>query len=115
VWWIETELLRDIGIALIAYGLVAIAGAWLAGPTRWATAFRRWLAPWFREQPVLVFAAVAFVYLLVILWGPTAASRQLIGILVLGALIMFGVELLRRQTLEEFPATTAVPPPATEG
>jgi hypothetical protein len=115
VWWIETELLRDIGIALIAYGLVAIAGAWLAGPTRWATAFRRWLAPWFREQPVLVFAAVAFVYLLVILWGPTAASRQLIGILVLGVLIMFGVEMLRRQTLEEFPATTTALPPATEG
>jgi hypothetical protein len=115
VWWIETELLRDIGIALIAYGAITVAGAWLAGPARWATAFRRWLAPWFREQPVLVFATVAFVYLLVILWGPTAASRQLIGILVLGALIMFGVELLRRQTLEEFPATTAVPPPATEG
>jgi hypothetical protein len=110
VWWIETELLRDIGIALIAYGLVAIAGAWLAGPTRWATAFRRWLAPWFREQPVLVFAAVAFVYLLVILWGPTAASRQLIGILVLGVLIMFGVEMLRRQTLEEFPATKVATP-----
>jgi hypothetical protein len=110
VWWIETELLRDIGIALIAYGLVAVAGAWLAGPTRWATAFRRWLAPWFREQPVLVFAAVAFVYLLVILWGPTAASRQLIGILVLGVLIMFGVEMLRRQTLEEFPATKVATP-----
>jgi hypothetical protein len=51
----------------------------------------------------------------VILWGPTAASRQLIGILVLGVLIMFGVEMLRRQTLEEFPATTTALPPATEG
>jgi hypothetical protein len=112
-WWIETQLLRDIGIALIAYGLVALIGAWLAGPTRWATAVRRWLAPRFREQPLLVFGVVAFLYLLVILWGPTTASRQLLGILVFGVLLFFGVEVLRRQTLHEFPAERGVPPPAT--
>jgi hypothetical protein len=111
-WYIETQLLRDIAIALIAYGAVALFGAWLAGPTRWATASRRWLAPWFRDQPLLVFGAVAFLYLLVILWGPTNASRQLLGILVLGVLVFFGVEMLRRQTLQEFPAERSLPPPA---
>jgi hypothetical protein len=111
-WYIETQLLRDIAIALIAYGAVALFGAWLAGPTRWATASRRWLAPRFRDQPLLVFGAVAFIYLLVILWGPTTASRQLLGILVLGVLVFFGVEMLRRQTLQEFPAERSLPPPA---
>jgi hypothetical protein len=112
VWAIETELLRDIGIALLAYGVVGLFAAWLAGPTRWATSFRRWLAPRFREQPLIVFGAVAFLYLLVLLWGPTASTRQLLGILLLGALIMFGVEMLRRQTLEEFPAARTALPPA---
>jgi hypothetical protein len=111
-WWIETALLRDIGIALIAYGLVTLVGAWLAGPTRWATAARRWLAPRFRDQPLLVFGAVAFLYLLVLLWGPTTASRQLLGILVFGVLLFFGVEMLRRQTLKEFPGEQSLPPPA---
>lgn len=114
VWAIETSLLRDIGIALVIYGTVALVGAWLAGPTSWATSARRRLAPAFREQPLAVFGVVVLAYLLVILWGPTAASRQLLGILVLGALILIGVEMLRRRTLAEFPAEKIVtPPPAT--
>lgn len=104
VWAISTELLFDIGIALIAYGIIGLVGAWLAGPSGWAAGIRRRLAPTFRDQPGVVFAVVGFVYLLVILWGPTGATRQLLGIVILGGLIMFGVEVLRRQTLEEFPA-----------
>jgi hypothetical protein len=77
-WLIGTSLLRDIAVALIAYGAVVLAGAWLAGPTRWATGARRWLAPRFRDQPAAVFGVVVFVFVLVILWGPTAASRQLL-------------------------------------
>jgi hypothetical protein len=104
VWAISTELLLDIGIALIAYGIIGLIGAWLAGPSGWAVGIRRRLAPTFRDQPGVVFAVVGFAYLLVILWGPTGATRQLLGIVILGGLIMFGVEILRRQTLEEFPA-----------
>jgi len=104
VWAISTELLLDIGIALIAYGIIGLVGAWLAGPSGWAVGIRRRLAPTFQDQPGVVFAVVGFVYLLVILWGPTGATRQLLGIVILGGLIMFGVEVLRRQTVEEFPA-----------
>ena len=45
-------------------------------------------------------------YLLIILWGPTHALRTLWGILLLGALIAVGFELIRRQTIREFPDAT---------
>jgi hypothetical protein len=105
VWAIGTELLFDAGIALIAYGIVGLVGAWLAGPSETAVGLRGRLAPHFRDQAVETFAVVAFAYLLLILWGPTAATRQLLGIVLLGVVIMAGVAVLRRQTLAEFPAT----------
>ncbi len=103
-WVIGTELLRGVAFALIGYGVVVLVGTWLAGPTRPAVAARRWLAPAFRDQPWLVFGAVAVAYLLVIAWGPTVATRQLLGIVLLAILLFFGIAMLRRQTLEEFPA-----------
>jgi hypothetical protein len=39
----------------------------------------------------------------VIAFGPAAGSRRLLGIVVLAALVGFGLELWRRQTLREFP------------
>jgi hypothetical protein len=104
-WLIGTELLRTIAIAITIYGLIALIGAWLAGPTRPAVAARRWLAPHFRDQRWLMYGIVAGAFLLVIAWGPTGATREWLGILILAALLGFGVEVLRRQTLAEFPAT----------
>lgn len=104
-WLIGTDLLRALAVALIAYGLLALIGAWLAGPTRPAVAVRRRLAPSFRDQPWLVFGLVGFAFLLLIAWGPTPATRQILGILFLGGLLFFGVAMLRRQTLAEFPAS----------
>lgn len=112
-WLIASNLLQDQASLLIAYGIVAVVGAWLAGPHRWAVSFRRLLTPTFRYRPALAFAAVFLLYLLVILWGPTGESRRLIAILILGALIGLGVEALRRQTLREFPATPGTPASAT--
>jgi hypothetical protein len=111
VWQIVTSELRDIGIALIVYGLVAVAGSILAGPSRVGVTVRRWLAPGFRRSVVAVYAVVVAILLILVAWAPLAEDRQLIGTLVLFALILWGVELLRRQTLREFPATKAVSPP----
>ena len=112
IWQIVTSELRDIGIALVVYGLVAIAGAVLAGPNRVGTTVRRWLAPGFRRNVVVVYAVVVAILLILVAWAPLAQDRRLLGSLVLFALILWGVELLRRQSLREFPGTTAVDPPA---
>ena len=102
-WEIVTQMLRDIAVAVVAYGLLIVAAAWLAGSTRLAVGTRHALAPVLRHEPGMVYGAVGFVYLLVLLWGPTPATREAWGIIVFALLIVLGVELLRRQTGGEFP------------
>jgi len=103
VWTIGTSLLYSIAVALLAYGLVLVAAAWLAGDTRPAVAVRQWLAPTLRERPAAAYGAVFGVLLLVIVWGPTAATRQIAYIVLFVVLLVLGVEALRRQTAREFP------------
>jgi hypothetical protein len=101
VWLIGTSLLSDIAWNGIAYGLVAVAAAWLAGPTRPATWIRRRLAPTFRDQPYVPFVIAGVLYLLLLLWGPTRAQREWIWILVLAAILALGTEMYRRITIAE--------------
>ncbi len=108
-WGIGTELLLNVAYALILYGVVGLFGAWLAGPTRWAVAARRRLAPVFEDQAWLVYGAVAVLFLLLLAWGPTQATREWWGVLLLGGLLFFGVAMLHRETVREFPAQTPRP------
>ena len=110
---ISTSILGQIGRATLAYGIIIVLGAVLAGPTRWATAARRFMSPVLNDRPGMAWGAAAFVFLLLVLWGPTHALRTWWGILLLGALLALGVELLRRQTQREFPHAAA--PPAAAG
>jgi hypothetical protein len=105
-WTIGTALLREVAIAIILYGAIGLFAAWVAGPTRLAVAARGRLAPAFRDQPWVVYSVIAFLFLLVIAWGPTPATREWWGILLLGGLVFFGVAMLQRQTVNEFPAAT---------
>ena len=118
MWLIGTAVLGQIGAACVLYGVIAALAAVFAGPTRGATALRRRLAPFLNEQPGFVWAAVVFIFLLAIFWGGTHALRTWWGILLLGGLIALGVVALRRQTLQEFPATAPAPadgaPPAND-
>jgi hypothetical protein len=83
--------------------VIIVAAAWLAGATQTAYGARQALAPALRYQLGAVYGAVAFVYLLVLLWGPTPATRQPIGIIGIALLVVLGVEVLRRQVAREFP------------
>ena len=108
-WGIATELLRNVAYALIFYGVVGLFAAWLAGPTRWAVAARRRLAPVFENQPLILYGVVAVLFLLLLAWGPTRATREWWGILLLAALLFFGVAMLHRETVREFPPETPKP------
>jgi hypothetical protein len=101
-WDIGTELLVQAASAAVAYGIVTIVAAWLAGPTRWAVATRRQLAPYLRE-PRWAWGAYGVVVLILLAWAPTPAFRQVIPALMLIGLLALGVEMLRRQTAREFP------------
>ncbi len=114
IWLIETDLLRDIALALVFYGLFALIAGIVAGPSRAAVGLRRSLAPTWRERPFLVWIAATVVFLVFIAWGPSGGSRRLLGVLVLAALLALGLEVWRRQTLAEFPESDEAPAPAPD-
>ena len=101
-WSISTSLLVEAATAGLLYGIVVVFAAWLAGPTTWATATRRGLAPFLRE-PRFAYGGLALIVLLLLAWGPTPAFRNPLLALILIALLAVGVEALRRQTAREFP------------
>jgi hypothetical protein len=99
---IGTQLLKTMAVASIAYGILILVGALLAGPSRAATAVRSRMAPFLRD-PMWASAGTALLILILVWWGPTPALRQPIGILLIAAVLIVGVIALRRQTIREFP------------
>jgi hypothetical protein len=106
VWNIATSLLFALAIALIVVGIVIVASAWLAGPTRLARAIRKFIAPSLRDSPAVAYGVVGGVLLLLVAWGPAPALRNILWILFFAALLALGVTMLRRETALEFPAIT---------
>ncbi|HEY6836025.1 MAG TPA: hypothetical protein VI142_06075 [Gaiellaceae bacterium] len=104
-WAIGTELLRNVGINAVIYGVAIIFAAWIAGPSRPATWSRRQLAPTMRERPWIIYGVVTVALLLILLAGPTDAQR-IFPLLILFAFAYAGTEYLRRHTAREFPAPT---------
>ncbi|HET8953499.1 MAG TPA: hypothetical protein VFN44_23455 [Solirubrobacteraceae bacterium] len=103
VWDIYDTLLQQASVAAIFYGAILILGAWLAGPQSWATATRRFLAPYLRE-PALAYGALVVLLLVVIAWwAPTPAMRNPVTAVLLALLLAGGFEGLRRVTAREFP------------
>jgi hypothetical protein len=113
VWGIGTSLLVTVASSAIAFGVLVVIGAWLAGPTKPARRLRREAAPYVREQRAATYAVAAAVYVALIAWAPIAAFHKPIGLLLFALLLGLGTEILRRQTLREFPAVAA-PVPTTQ-
>jgi hypothetical protein len=105
VWSIGTSLLVTVAVSVVAFGVLLVLGAWLAGPTRAATALRREASPYLRESRAGAYAAALVLYVALIAWAPIAAFRKPLGILFFAVLLAAGTELLRRQVLAEFPDT----------
>jgi hypothetical protein len=106
VWEVTTSILRSIGRGIVFYGIIAILLATLAGPTRPAVAIRRWIAPTLNHRQGIAWGVAGLLYLLLVLWAPTAELSQPAWILVFAAILAFGVYALRRETLREFPDAT---------
>jgi hypothetical protein len=102
-WAIETNLLRNVGINTVIYGIGIMFAAWIAGASRAATWVRRTLAPTMRDHPVVIYGAVALALFIVLIAGPTDAQR-IYPLLILFGFAFGGTEALRRRTAREFPA-----------
>jgi hypothetical protein len=105
VWVIGTSMLVDVAVATIAYGVTMLAAAWLAGPTAWAQAVRRVVAPYLRH-PAIAYALLALVVGGLVWWAPTPAWRNGPMLLILVVLLAAGTEVLRRQLIREHPDAT---------
>ena len=102
-WGISTSLLVDVAQGTFLFGLFVVVGAWLAGAGRRATAARRASAYALRERPGLVRAGLGVAILLLVIWGPVPWTQRLWGIAIFTVLAFLWLELIRRQTLEQFP------------
>ena len=94
-WDILTSLLADGAWSLVLLGAVALVGVWLAGPSRSGTWARGQLAPVFARWE-LTYGIVATGLLLLVWWGPIVQTRRLLYMVVFTALLVAGVEVLRR-------------------
>jgi len=109
-WNIISAGLRERALFVLVIGLGFIVGGALAGPGRHEVAVRRFLAPYLRERPVVVYAVLALIFLLWLTFLPTINNvGQVIVVLVLLGLAVWGVEILRRQTAREFPDASTAP------
>ncbi len=106
-WAIGTSLLKTLGQQAVIIGIGVIFAAWLAGPSKPATAFRRAGAPYLRDRPEIPFGILAALLLIFIAWAPIPAARRPVFVLILIAFSVLGVVLLRQETAEEFPEAAA--------
>jgi hypothetical protein len=110
VWDIISGGLRQRALFVLVIGLGFVGGGALAGPGRHEVAVRRFLAPYLRDHPVAVYAVVAALFLLWLSFIPGINNLgQVLVIVVLAALAVVGIEILRRQTAREFPASPNSP------
>ena len=96
VWRITSSLLRDIGWTVTLVGVLIVALSIVAGAGRWASAFRRGVAPVVVQQPAVLWGAAAVGFLLLVAWAPLRLLDTWWGIVVVGVLVALGAEGFRR-------------------
>jgi len=100
---VATSLLVQVADSAIIIGIPVIFSAWLAGPTRWALAARRFLAPHFRARPHLAYWITAVVLAVIFIWAPIPATRNVPTMLLFTIIAFVGTHALRSQIADEFP------------
>ena len=93
---VGTELLQQMAVAGILYGVLFLVFAWMLGPHRWALRLRRALARW--SDSTAAIAAGAVVVFLALVWlSPGGALDRWTTVLVLAGLAIGAVVMLRAQ------------------
>jgi transcriptional regulator with XRE-family HTH domain len=106
VWEIVSDGLRERALFILVIGLAFVGAGVLAGPGRHAVAVRRFLAPYLRDQPVLIYSVVAVSFPLWLAFLPAITNLgQVLVIVLLAVLAVVGIERLRRQAAREFPSS----------
>jgi hypothetical protein len=104
VWDILSDGLRQRALFVLVIGVAFVGGGLLTGPGRRAVSVRRLLAPYLRDQPVAVYSVVVVLFLLWLTFIPGINNLgQVLVIVLLAVLAVVGIEVLRRQTAQEFP------------
>jgi hypothetical protein len=94
-------LLRELGVNLTVIGLVLVLGAVLAGPSRVATAIRRFIAPAFVGGAGIRWAIFGVIFLALVLWAPLPILDTWLGVLAAAGVVAACVEGLRRACLAD--------------
>jgi hypothetical protein len=87
---------------MVVVGILFLAAAWLAGPGRRALAARGWLAPGLVNR-VWAYVVLAILGLLMLFRSQVTDFTRVLFVVVVVALGAAWIELMRRQTLREFP------------
>jgi len=87
---------------MLPVGVAFVVASWLAGSGARATNARRFVAPAARTR-VWPYAALGIVGLLLLLTGPVSDTSRYLVVLVLIALGVVWIEVMRAQTVKEFP------------
>ena len=100
---ISTQMMHQIASACVYVGIPLVLAAWFAGPARLAHAARRAMSPFLRDHPAAAYGITLGVMALVFIWDPIHATGTPAGIITFTLLALFGMFVLRRQTMQEFP------------
>jgi hypothetical protein len=101
-WDILTQLLRNSFWWMLPIGILFVIASWLAAPGPRAYGARRYLAPALRDR-LWAYVALALVAVFLILTGPVSDVSRYIVVAVLILLGVVWIEVMRRQTIREFP------------
>ncbi len=98
---IGTALLRRSAWSEILIGLLVVLGASLIGPAQYAKRARHYTAQGFRRSAVGTWIGFAVLVLVVLAWSPFSAGGNWLTVLIVLALIVVGIEAIRRTSLAE--------------
>jgi hypothetical protein len=98
-----TDLLMAIAWTAVAIGTITVVLAFLAGPSRFARAFRAFAAPGLVRHPWIAWGVDALAILLILIAAPITDWNKLVSRFVTFAVIIGLTEAIRRRATEEHP------------